>query len=566
MDSTIGARRTLWPLFLLMAAVNADPPRFSDTFDGPPNYNWTGVPSQAKLSDRILTLPGENGGTRMTSRDKFRYSRYTVKLKLTGLAPGNYAYFGFMSREPWGAHGCMVILDGGRFRLQVRRDGGKVAEPFETPPVTSEVWHTLTLDWKPDFVEMMWDGKSCGRFEERERIPDIYITSFLDVVQTGAPRLEAQIDSVEIEGGEMRVADRSGLGPRPPVRTPPDTKRIAWPIRKAPSVSVTKTSALLENAFYQAELKWENGLHLAQLRNKATNSACLVIGQESQLFTIAGEERLVRSSDFFVSEASSLTSQREKSLRLRLSDARGNWEAVLTFHVDASPEIRMGLELMNLGKGDRKAAICWPHLTGLQMGEKASGNYYLFPWKGGWCNNRPMELATAYGQSTGLLQLFTLFNPEQGGSVYTYLKDDSGRIKTIVMRKVDRPDTEVSSYAPLYDEDRPEKGVVSDTVGTQVLFRNLPVTIARGGRRTLPEVVLAVSPGDWRQAFRSYASWAHLWMKDPRVPDWYKGIFQTLAVHDEAGNTGFEHGFLRNDQWALAEQAKPGDGLLEVPY
>lgn len=557
----------VWGACVCAGYVESNPGTFLDPFDTLPDPNWVGIPSQAEVREGVLVVPGENGGSRITSRDKFRYGTYTVRFKVSGIAPANYVYFGFMSREPWGAHGCMVILDGGRFRLQVRRDGGKVAEPFETPLVTPDVWHTLTIDWKPSFVEMLWDGQSCGRFEQADSIPNVFITSFIDVVKTGIPKLQAQVDSVEIAGGEVRRADRSGLsGPRPPVRTPPDTKGLAWPKSVAPIVSVAGARAVIENAFYRAELTWAKGLRLAKLENKATAMSCLAPGAFSELFTIASGGKVLRSSDFTVTESKAGKGKDRQLLELRVTNGASDWEAALSLHADSSPEFALGLDLVNHGTSERKAAIYWPYLSGLQIGDKAVDNYYLFPWKGGWCNNRPMELAAMYGQSSGLLQLFTLFNPSLGCSVYTYLKDESGRVKTVVMKKVDSADVEVSSYVPLYDEDKPEKGTMQDSVGTQITFRNLPYTFAAGQRRALSQVVLAVSPGDWRQAFRSYADWAHTWMKDPQVVEWYKGIFQTLAVHDEAGNKGFEHGFLRDDQWALAEQARPGDGLLEVPH
>jgi hypothetical protein len=228
--------------------------------------------------------------------------------------------------------------------------------------------------------------------------------------------------------------------------------------------------------------------------------------------------------------------------------------------------MRLHLEVTSTAPAAQPAIVCWPHLSGLQLGEDPTANYYLFPWKGGWCNNRPMALAAVYGQATGLMQVFALFSPAGGAALYTYTKDDSGRVKTFAMRKQDQPDTDVSSYMPLGDETRPEKGVLTETLGTQLSVRHLPWTFAPGQPRALPDAVLAVAPGDWRPALRSYAAWTHSWMQDPGVPEWYKAVFHTVAVHDEVGNRGFEHGFLKDDQWALAEQARPGDGLLEVVH
>ncbi|MBI2300253.1 MAG: hypothetical protein HYU66_15120 [Armatimonadetes bacterium] len=563
----MGRTCAVFVLAVVFAAAAAEPVVFTDQLATAGKSNWTGIPAQPEARDGALVIRGAGGGARITSRDKFRYGRYTVRFQVSGIAPGNYVYLGFFTRDPWGHNLCSVILDGGRFRLQLRRLGGKVAEPFETPAVTPGDWHVLTLDWQPAGVEMLWDAQSCGQFESAESIPDTFVTSFIDVVQTGVPPLEVLVDSVRIEGGEVRRADRSGLtGPRPPLRTPPDSTRLARPTPTPPVLRTSRAGAVLENAYYRAELDWSRGLRLTALTHKAAGLPSLVAGAWSDLFVLAADGQVVRSSDFLVTGAKVTRSAGRASLRLEAAAPNAPWRIALSLSSDSAPQIRLGLEVTSGSGKEQTAAVCWPSLSGLQLGGDPGDNYYLFPFKGGWCNNRPMALAAVYGQSTGFAQLFALFSPRRGSVLYTYLRDDTGRIKTIAMRKQDQPDTEVSSYLPVGPETRLEEGVLTQTPGTQVAMRHLPTHFAPGQRRVLPEAVLAVEPGDWREAMRSYSGWAHTWLKDPRVPDWYKAVFQTVAVHDEVGNKGFDHGFLGDDQWALAEQAQPGDGLLEVPY
>lgn len=543
---------------------------FADTFGALPNSNWRDIPPKVKLitisvqmQDGGLLIPGAGDAARITSVDTFRTGHYSVRFQLRGLGAGNHAYVGFMSREPWGENACMAVLENNRFGLQIRRAGGEVAQPFATPIVTANAWHTLTLDWTADAVEMLYDGQSCGRFTDKTKIPDLFVTSLIDVVQTGGKGFELEVDSVHVKNGEIRRGVRpSAL--QPPLRTPPDTQTLAWPARRAPELRMDETSATFANAFYTARISWKDGLRLDRLENTVAGLSCLAPKEWSELFTIAGKGKLIRGSDFKVTATQVEQPAGEKTLRIQ-AEAAG-WGVAISVRADSSPELKLNLEVENTGGGDRTAAVFWPHFSGLQVGGNAADNYYLFPWKGGWCQNQPAQLGAVYGQATGFLQLFSVFNPSAGGAVYTYLKDETGVIKSAVLKKIDEPGMDVPSYLPMWPEAKPEPGVMSDMVGTQVALRNLPQAFKAGGRQRFPEVILAVSPGDWRQAFQSYAKWAHSWMKDPEIPTWYKGIFQTLAVHDSGGNVGFEHGWLRNGQWALADQAQPEQQLLEVVY
>jgi len=520
---------------------------------------WSGIPSSA-VADGLLTIHGPSGGARISSVDRIRYGKFTIKFRLTGLAGGNYVYLGFFSRDKWGVDDCIVMLDGDRFHMQIHREGGKLLLPFESPVVTPGEWHTLAIDWRPGSVELIYDGVSCGKVTDAANVPEAFVPAIIDVVQESKQELTFEVDSVRVDGGEVKRADRTGYDAvPPPVRTPPDTRSVAWPKRTAPSVKVKGTFAVIENAFYRAELNWSDGLRISSLRNKVTGLSCLAPNSFSELFKLGVGGDHIASSDFAVTASAA----RPNSLELTLADQKSGWGATLVLRADNSPEIRIGLTLQNGASESRGTAIFWPHLSGLQIGAKASDNYYLFPWKGGWVQNRPAELGTMYGLSSGLIQMCALMNPSAGSSVYTYLKDSSGDAKTIIMKKLDKPNTEVPSYVPFWPELK-DPAAIPDLLGTQFSYRFLPRDIAPGARVELPELVLAVSPGDWRPALQSYSKWAHTWFRAPAIPEWYKALFQTIAVHDNLGNYGFYKGFVKNGEWALAEQTRPGDGLVEV--
>ncbi len=158
--------------------------------------NWDGVPSWATVSDGVATFTPPNQGDqcRMTSKNRYSYSTCTVKFK--GDITTNNIYFGWFNRSPiWGDPSIHLMNDGGRLILNVGNGTGTHLATYalQSPVVTTDDWHTVSLIWKPDSVEMIYDGQSCGLVRDAACIPNSTLPLILDVVRSTATSQTLQV-------------------------------------------------------------------------------------------------------------------------------------------------------------------------------------------------------------------------------------------------------------------------------------------------------------------------------------------------------------------------------------
>jgi len=239
----------------------------------------------------------------------------------------------------------------------------------------------------------------------------------------------------------------------------------------------------------------------------------------------------------------------------------------LSVSADNSGEISLGLSFVNLERKGREIKVLFPFFEHVAIGDNPGDNYYLFPYKGGWCGNEPYELQATYSNHPGSIQLVSIFNPNLGGGFYTRVEDNSGRTKTIILRKKDSGLQEkVPLYAPLFPENKlKDEDLLSQDKGTTIAFY-YPVAyrLKPGAELSLPKAVVGIHAGDFKVALDSYARWLHTWFKPLNTPQWYKDNFNVPVSHDIAGNTGFEKGFLKDNKIVLADLVKPWMNIVQV--
>lgn len=195
------------PLELKIDQINVKPvdSLFSDDF----NYSistelnavWSGyggLPTYATLADSAVTIapPSVNSECRLTSGYTGVYGRLTARFMTTN-NPGNYFNMGWISRDPWSNPGVSVSLYD-TLHL-VAATPGHVSSSVESPTVTSNVWHTMSIVWKPGSAELIYDGLSCGEVTDVDYIPNTALPLVIDVIRTLASSQEVKIDYLSVQ-------------------------------------------------------------------------------------------------------------------------------------------------------------------------------------------------------------------------------------------------------------------------------------------------------------------------------------------------------------------------------
>lgn len=339
----------------------------------------------------------------------------------------------------------------------------------------------------------------------------------------------------------------------PPVTLAPANRPAAVPLR-----IVFKEGMLqVENTHYQFIFDTAPALTLTRLYNKYTQSECLTKDKpNSRLFFVWVDGKRLEAKDFKVEGCRISGNKATVSLACPAEKVNGT----LSVSADNSGEVSLGLSFVNLERKIREVKVLFPFFEHLAIGDNPKDNYYLFPYKGGWCGNEPYELHATYGNHPGSIQLVSIFNPNLGGGLYARVEDNSGRPKTIILKKKDADLQEkVPLYAPLFPENKlKDEDLLSQDKGITVAFY-YPVAyrLKPGVELSLPRAVVGVHAGDFKVALDSYRKWLHTWFKPLNTPQWYKDDFNCVVSHDISGNTGFEKGFLKDNKIILSELVKP---------
>ena len=265
---------------------------------------------------------------------------------------------------------------------------------------------------------------------------------------------------------------------------------------------------------------------------------------------------------------SSAEQEGERStLSLQLRFPTEELAAELTITGDASRELVLSLSLTNEGRATRELRVLFPLFTHLKAGGTVTDTSYFFPYLSGWVSDKAVDISVGYGQNPGSVQVMGLFSPKDGAACYTYVKDDSGRMKTFLLRKVVEAGTPVPSAQSLSEEMAVVDGFSDLRPGVTMLTQHLPVKLEPGEGTTFPQVVVGVGRGGWREALDSYFGWVRTWWRAPQVPASYRSCLGYAVAHDRVGGYGFETGFMDSNRWALAERSNPAiDHRIQLAY
>lgn len=95
--------------------------------------------------------------------------------------------------------------------------------------------------------------------------------------------------------------------------------------------------------------------------------------------------------------------------------------------------------------------------------------------------------------------------------------------------------------------------------GISMTFSPLPRVLSPNQTLTLPDAVMGVHPGDWKEVLKSYASWVRTWWRPPNppVPMWFRRYFNVCALH--------EHETMKRMRYAAPEQLRPSHQMFQWP-
>lgn len=389
-----------------------------------------------------------------------------------------------------------------------------------------------------------YDPKLAMRLELRTASPSVDIKIF-DAKENTIPfKLEKGGSTVEVSAGELEFQKFEGFGVQinsgmAPVRIEIDTP-VATPLAEvdlyyglagssnhvniAPVIAAPKVQPAqmtpratqssdgftLKSTFLTAQFSTTNGLRLTSLRNEYAGKDILIDPAQTHLFLTEIAGKRFGAEDWQIQEV--LLSDKN-TVRVNLSLAPHHLIAQLTIGL-AENGLKLGLQLQNAGSAEQTWKAVFPQIGGLAISDQPDDDYYLYPMYGGLVQNINANLRLYYGAGNeSLWQMIDVFSPQLGTGMSLRSLDKEGTLKGMAFRKGAKNPaygTMISTF--LKQRTSPDylwNSSLPAGNGSSMGFEYSTYSRAAGKSVQYPDAIIEMHPGDWHNAMRTYADWAH---------------------------------------------------------
>lgn len=273
-----------------------------------------------------------------------------------------------------------------------------------------------------------------------------------------------------------------------------------------PEVIFHETGFVMRNALLEAGFDLQDGLQLVSLKNGYIGDEVLGGLNQSGIFLLDDGKKVTSARDWGIEEVQVDDVQN----RVLLSLVRGDLKALLTLQINRE-DLRMGLEVINLGETERSWKVVFPHVSGISLSDHPEDDYYCYPLFGGLINKVNANLRLFYAANEAWWQMVDVYSPEKGSGLMVRSLDKQGLFKGIAFRK----GTSNSPWATVRNNlrNRTDPGSLweesLDAVeGSSIAFEYMKYTRSPGERYRYPEASIQMHSGDWKTAMQIYADWA----------------------------------------------------------
>jgi len=276
---------------------------------------------------------------------------------------------------------------------------------------------------------------------------------------------------------------------------------------RAPKVLLSNGKITVQNATQIAQYETAPKLRLISLRNEYLQKNVLAYPEQTHLFVIEMNGKRYGAEDWKVENVKTVSSTKaEVSLTL----PGEHLSATLIISVDEQ-KMNFGLSIVNTSSKEQSWKTVFPQIGGLQLSQSVADDYYLFPIYGGVIAKKDVNFRTYYGDDSAWWQMVDLFSPEGGAGLMLRNLDTTGLYKGVAFRKGERiaAGSSFFRYTSGMAPDMEWDGSLNASAGSAAGFEYLKRTREPGESFTMPSAAIEMHPGDWHNAMRTYADWAH---------------------------------------------------------
>lgn len=276
-----------------------------------------------------------------------------------------------------------------------------------------------------------------------------------------------------------------------------------------PIVAFTPDKATLQNQAIKAVFQLKPVLKLTQLHCAEIDRDIIEDKDASKLFRLKFDDGdIFEPQNGVLRSATPIANGFEAVVRHPKRQVQCVFRATLD-----DDELRLALDVINLGAKTETFALAFPHLAGLQLSADPADDGYVFPYGGGIAAAVNCHLRAAYGDNDAWWQMVDLFSCTQGGGLYLRSDDPKAIYKTFNLRKGIRQNPQFVKTRHYLHPGRAEPATqwrdsLDPNDGIAVAIDYVQRTRTPGGSFSPPDAILGTHGGSWHNAMKRYFNWA----------------------------------------------------------
>ena len=279
------------------------------------------------------------------------------------------------------------------------------------------------------------------------------------------------------------------------------------------------------------------GLRWGKLYEKSNATQYLYPADNMPLFRVFGDGFSVDSTDFDVNNISRTIQGQSHNCQISLSCPAYQLSATMNIQTDETDKMRWSLDIQNDGSTRRLQPV-FPLMGRIKIGESLNDNKYFYPWRGGLVGDIDCYLQHEYS-GLAWMQVISVFNPTVGVGLFTYPEDSNGGFKGMPFKKsYGFGDQTVQHSEIVLQRERPNTGDTTQPVdllssvseGIAYAYYYPGHEIATGEDYQIPDTVIGVYQGNWKEPLTDYSTWAHTWYTHVDTDQWFKNCFNSVGA------------------------------------
>ena len=537
MRSSLSLARLICSMLLVLAVQSGakEPSPLEEDFSADSlSVDFEVEPSGIVPENGFLVLKPSKGQQFLATAEPFAFGSVTVEFQMVTQSDDDHIiyYLGLQSLRPWAEELAWIKVQEGSLFVTVKN--GAMVEEKLIGYLNTEQTYILTVEWSPDRVAIILDGKTLFETENAEVIPQnpLYLCFIANTQPSSTGEdAELRIDHVSISKQEQTKPSANAI----PKAVTSVLAEQSLATKAGAKISVVGKTITLESETSKCVFDLSNGISVAKLYDKLNGVDAIKDSLPGRLplFMVNGPGFSLSAADFVTKDVVLSEEGDGCSAQISLEAKERKIAGTLSLFVGKDGRMKWKLSMVPETGDINRLQLVFPVIGQIAIGGNAEENRFFFPQRTGIEGKASIDLTQEYGGGLAWMQVIGVHSPAYGNRLTVFPMDSSGQYKVLRFRKPQADGKVAKRWAEIiYQPEVPRQDVLKyDGPGMGMAWYYLRQPASKGEAVVSPEISVFFGTGGWKETLADYSSWVRTWYQPPVPPSWFKSMANFWNVH-----------------------------------